>query len=109
MRFKGPFKRYSIRRRVIALASGLLMVAACLAIPVAALASGADSCHGTPLSYGRCDGTSPSFGQTILALPVNPVQIPGLPPAGSIAGHSSAAAPDDSFHGSLTARAPPLF
>jgi hypothetical protein len=99
--------RRSAGGRVVALASGLLLVLACLALPVAALASYADSCHGTPLSYGRCDGTSPAFGQSNLAVPADPPHIPALPAPRNLLGEPSAAVPDYSFHSSLSARAPP--
>ena len=97
----------SVGCRFLALTSGVLMVMACIAMPVAALASAADSCHDPMVSHGRCDGASGSWGHSIVTLPANPFQVPGPSVAGSLAWEEQPDAPTDSVHGPLSARAPP--
>ena len=99
--------RYRVRS-LIALASGLLLLVACLAIPVVALASAADSCHGAPLPHSRCDGASGSSGPSILALPADPFRLPELRTSGTVGRHAIGSAPTHSVYGPFTPRAPPL-
>ena len=108
MRSTGPSHVHSTRRRVIAVASGLLIVVGCLAITMAAVASTVDSCHAIPHPQSRCDGSSDSFPHGLLALPPDPFQLSGLSVAGRLAWKQHPDAPDDSLHESFTARAPPL-
>ena len=98
----------SAGRRLLAVASGVVMVMACIAMPGAALASAADSCHGALLSHGRCDGASSSWGPSVATLPANPLQVPGPSVAGRLAWQEQPDVPDDSHHAPLSARAPPL-
>ncbi len=95
-------------RRLLAVASGLLMVIACLAMPVAALASAVESCHSFPLAQGRCDGTSAHFGHGLIAVPAEVVGIPDLPAAGRPGSSPRPPLPGNPFRASITARASPL-
>lgn len=94
--------------RLLAIGGALVVVAACVAAPVVALASAVESCHDIPLAQGRCDGSSAHFGHIAVAVPAGAVQIPGLPAAGRLGSSQRLRLPGIPFPSSIAARAPPL-
>lgn len=107
-RVRFPLRMHLTGRSIVALISGLLMVAGCFTITVAAFPSPADACQGAPHPESRCDGSSHSFGHGTLALPADRVKIPAPAPAGTLPFQPHPVRPHHWVQGSDTPRAPPL-
>lgn len=100
--------KHRTRRRAIALLGGLVFAAACLAMPLAALAAPGISCYCVEASQ-HCDGTLVPSAPTLLAFAFpDPIQIPKACALAQRVSEPSDLLPAQLAHGSAAPRAPPL-